>query len=70
LTGSVKDDPSRLWTIPDPVPSDVPVSRVALWVQVLTGMELTPSDGVRILNAQDWRQRHDELNRLGGPPLP
>lgn len=70
LTGSVKDDPSRLWTIPDPVPSDVPVSRVALWVQVLTGMELTASDGVRILNAQEWRQRHDELNRLGGPPLP
>ncbi|MEO6809440.1 MAG: WD40 repeat domain-containing serine/threonine-protein kinase [Isosphaeraceae bacterium] len=70
LTGSVKDDPSRLWTIPDPVPSNVPVSRVALWVQVLTGMELTASDGVRILNAQDWRQRHDELNRLGGPPLP
>jgi hypothetical protein len=35
---------------------------------MLTGMDLDEVDGARTLDAQTWRQRCQELNKLGGPP--
>ncbi len=56
----------RLWDVPAPVAGDV--ERVTLWVQVLTGMELTDDGAVRVLGATEWRQRRQRLEQRGGPP--
>ncbi|MCI0456950.1 MAG: hypothetical protein L0Z62_08225 [Gemmataceae bacterium] len=42
--------------------------RIALWVQVLTGMELDRDNVVHVLDARSWRERRERLDALGGPP--
>jgi WD40 repeat protein/serine/threonine protein kinase len=46
------------------------VERIALWAQVITGMELDEGGTVRRLPASTWHERYRRLQELGGPPLP
>ena len=65
LTAS-SDGTARLWTLPAPVRGDPDL--VALWVQVLTGMELDAEGTVQVLPGDVWQQRRRELQERGGPP--
>ena len=51
------------------LPDDGEVERIALWVQVSTGLELTAEGRVQVLEADTWRDRHQRLGELGGPPI-
>ncbi len=55
-----------LWQTPAPVCDDV--TRVASWVETATGQELDRQGSVRLLDNAAWRQRREQLNKLGGPP--
>jgi hypothetical protein len=46
------------------------VSRIVLWIQVLTGTELDQDGLFRDLDAATWQQRRQELTERGGPPVP
>jgi WD40 repeat protein len=65
LTGSW-DKTARLWRLPriagDP-------ERVALWAQVVTGIDLDEHGEPVTLGAAEWHQRRQRLENLGGPPL-
>jgi WD40 repeat protein len=63
LTGC-DDAQARLWQLPPPL--DEPVDRVAVWAQVLSGVELDSDGGVRVLNASTWRQRCQLLKQFSG----
>ena len=65
LTAS-SDGTARLWTPPLPVLGEP--AHVALWVQVLTGMELDAEGTVQVLPADQWRQRRRKLEEFGGMP--
>jgi WD40 repeat protein len=58
----------RLWTVPSPVQGDR--KRLALWSQVLTGLELDHNGVVQLLNAPTWQERRQRLAQQGGPPIP
>jgi hypothetical protein len=64
LTGSWKK--AQLWQPPAPVEGDV--AQVALWTQVLTGLELDADGAARVLDADTWHERRRHLDELGGPP--
>ncbi len=66
LTGS--QDVSRQWAVPTPLDGDA--RRIALWVQVQTGMELDDHGTVRWLDSATWQERRRRLSEIGGPPLP
>jgi WD40 repeat protein len=57
-----------LWRVCPAVTGSAP--HLKLWVQVLTGTELDAQGRVRVLTAPTWRQRRQQLEKLGGPPLP
>jgi WD40 repeat protein/tetratricopeptide (TPR) repeat protein len=59
------DQTVRLWHLAE-LPEDVP--RLAAWIETLTGMELDPQGGIRILHAAKWTERRRRLEQLGGPP--
>ena len=44
--------------------------RIAVWTQVITGMELDDGDVARVLDGATWHQRRRRLDELGGPPVP
>jgi hypothetical protein len=67
LTGS-SDTTARLWEVV-PAPVEGKAERIALWIQVITGMELDTSGVARVLDAPDWQQRRQRLEELGGPPI-
>jgi WD40 repeat protein len=58
----------RLWGVPAALQGDA--ERLALWSQVLTGLELEQNGDVRVLDAPTWQERRQRLRQLGGPPLP
>jgi WD40 repeat protein/serine/threonine protein kinase len=60
------DGKVRIW--PTPQPPDVSADRLARWVEVVTGLALGEDDALRVLDANAWGQRREELKRLGGPP--
>jgi WD40 repeat protein len=64
LTAS-SDGTARLWTPPPPV-RGAP-AHVALWVQVLTGMELDAEGTVQVLPGDVWKQRRQELQQGPSP---
>jgi tetratricopeptide (TPR) repeat protein len=64
LTGSV-DKTARLWDISE-IPDDP--GRIARWGEVITGMETDKEGEVRSLSTADWQERHEQLDRQGGPP--
>jgi WD40 repeat protein len=66
LTAS-SDGTGRLWTPPSPIVGNP--TQVALWVQVLTGMELDAEGTGQVLTAEVWQQRRQRLQELGGPPV-
>lgn len=65
LTGSL-DNTARLWQVEQPIRGDP--ERIMLWTQVITGFEVDELTAVRILDAKTWQERHDRLQKLGGPP--
>jgi WD40 repeat protein len=62
------DGTERLWAAPVAVEDDE--ERVALWVQILTAMELDSQQAIRLLDGPTWQQRQQRLRNLGGPPMP
>jgi WD40 repeat protein len=60
------DGKVRIW--PTSQPPDVSADRLARWVEVVTGLALGEDDALRVRDANAWRQRREELQRLGGPP--
>ena len=46
------------------------VEHIVLWAQVLTGMELDADGAFRTLSVDDWHQRRQRLEALGGSPAP
>jgi WD40 repeat protein len=43
--------------------------RIALWAQVVTGIEADEHGNARALSADEWQRRRDRLAKLGGSPL-
>ena len=43
--------------------------RIALWAQVITGIEADEHGNARVLDAATWQQRRQRLQELGGPPV-
>jgi WD40 repeat protein len=58
------DGTARLW--PVPVPAAGEVDHIRLWSQVITGMELDASGGVRLLDAETWHAQRRRLEEPGG----
>jgi WD40 repeat protein len=56
------------WQIPEPVPGSA--ERIELWVQVITGKELSESGRTGNLASTTWLARRAQLQALGGAPLP
>jgi eukaryotic-like serine/threonine-protein kinase len=65
VAGSV-DGTARVWRVPTELLGDA--ARIALWCEVLTGMELDANDSVRVLDAATWNDRRRSLAKIGGPP--
>jgi WD40 repeat protein len=65
LSGS-SDKTARLWTAPKPIAGEL--QQILLWIEVITGMELTDSGIMRPLDATDWQERCQHLVELGGAP--
>jgi WD40 repeat protein/serine/threonine protein kinase len=59
LTGS-SDRTAQLWEVPAPLRGEV--DRIALWTQVVTGMELDSDGAIHVLATEDWRARHRDLH--------
>jgi tetratricopeptide (TPR) repeat protein len=53
--------------VPVPVPGEV--ERIIRWVEVVTGMELSPEGAASSLDDATWQKRREDLARLGGPPV-
>ncbi len=62
------DGTAQLWQAP-PGPLTGDYERIVCWVQVVTGMELDPTGGIKVLDASAWQQRRRRLNELGGAPV-
>jgi WD40 repeat protein len=58
----------QTWHVPTRL--DGGPERLALWTQVLSGMELDQDGGAHVLSAAAWQQRRQRLTALGGTPLP
>jgi WD40 repeat protein/tRNA A-37 threonylcarbamoyl transferase component Bud32 len=67
VTGSF-DGTARVCRVPHELAGDA--RRLAIWCEVITGMELDTSDSIHVLDAATWNDRRRELERLGGPPPP
>ena len=68
VTGS-DDGKARIYRNFAELPDDL--ERVATWVEVLTGLTLDVKEGsIQVLDNASWRERRDQLKRLGGPPEP
>jgi WD40 repeat protein len=60
------DGNATIWHAPPPA-LEGKVERIKLWVQVITGMELTEDGRTRQLSASEWHARRKELTQHGGP---
>ena len=63
------DGTARLWDAPPP-PVEGDVKRIVLWTQVITGLELDQGGTVHVLDRATWSERRQQLQALGGPPIP
>ena len=59
---------ARLWRNPAALRGDP--DKIAQWLSVVLGMEMNDSGGIRELDREEWEQRRDQLEQMGGPPLP
>jgi hypothetical protein len=66
MTGS-DDKTARLWDVAAALPDEL--ERVAIWVEVLSGVELDELGSARVLDHATWLRRREKLERLGGPPV-
>jgi eukaryotic-like serine/threonine-protein kinase len=66
ITGS-SDHTARIWVLPHALESSP--QRLAVWVQTLSGMELTSNGAISVLSREDWEKRRQQLEKLGGPPV-
>jgi hypothetical protein len=66
LTGC--GDGVRRWPVARPAEGSE--TRLRLWAQVLTGMEIDAAEEVRVLDGREWQERRQRLEELGGSPLP
>jgi dipeptidyl aminopeptidase/acylaminoacyl peptidase len=58
---------SRLFSVPPDLPDEL--ERVAIWVEVITGLRLDKQQGlVQVLDNAAWFERRERLMQLGGPP--
>ena len=63
---SCEDKTIHLWNLPRSVSGEA--ERVALWVQVISGMELDSEMGAHLLDAPSHERLRQRLEALGGPP--
>jgi WD40 repeat protein len=61
---------SEAWLVEVPQPLTGGAARVRTWIEVITGRELDAGGEVADLDATAWQERHDHLQKLGGPPAP
>jgi hypothetical protein len=66
VTGSW-DHTARLWSVAAALPDEL--ERVAIWVEVLTGLELDDQGSARVLDDVNWLHRRKKLKQPGGPPV-
>ena len=66
LTASL-DKTVRIWRVP-PV-AEGEARRLVLWPEVITGTKMW-GKGTYVLRADEWLKRKQQLEQLGGPPLP
>jgi hypothetical protein len=52
------------WSVPSC--GEIDLERLRLWVEVATSLELDAGGAVVELNAKTWRQRWEQLQKLGG----
>jgi WD40 repeat protein len=65
---TASDKSVRLIRPPSPVAGDP--KQLALWTEVMSGMELDEYRSLRVLDAKSWQVRRARLAQLGGPPMP
>jgi hypothetical protein len=65
LTGST-DGTGQIWNVPAPLSGTA--EQVAVWAQLVTGIELNDVGTVSYLTSDEWLQRRQRLKKLGGPP--
>jgi WD40 repeat protein len=58
------DGTARLWDRPDALEGGV--DQVVQTVGVLTGLEMSENEVIRVMDVADWHQRRRSLDRLGG----
>jgi WD40 repeat protein len=63
---TASDKTVHIWKVPTPVEGEP--QRLALWTQVVSGMEIDEHRAVRVLDAKTWQERRRRLEQLGGPP--
>jgi WD40 repeat protein len=57
---------ARLWRLTE-LPHDL--SRLSVWVETVTGLEMDRQGGIHPLGTEAWNDRRRRLSELGGPPL-
>jgi WD40 repeat protein len=57
-----------LWEVPAPLQGEV--GRIALWAEVITGMEMDEHGAARVLEVRAWEERRDRLRKGVAPPDP
>jgi WD40 repeat protein len=62
-----QDGVARLWAVPEPLLGHP--ARVALWCEVVTGVQLDEDRTIRFLSPEAWAKRRQRLRELDGPPL-
>jgi len=53
------DKTAQTWEVPVAVEGEV--GRLAAWTRVISGMELAPDTGLRVIDASGWRQLRQQL---------
>jgi WD40 repeat protein len=61
------DGKAKLWNLPQHDLNADP-SRIRLWVETLTALEVDGQESTRVLDASVWNERRQELDSMGGPP--
>jgi hypothetical protein len=64
--GGWPSQPQALLDVPQPVRGSP--EHLRLWIEVITATEQDASGEVTELDHKTWQQRHDRLQKLGGPP--
>ena len=58
---------AHIWKVPR-MPTGSP-KHIVLWSEVRTGLTLDERGDVRVLNATEWHERRERLEKLGGAPV-